>query len=63
MFKAKIHPLILLNCFVNAIIMGMFAFDMYEEGKMMYTAVFAMLFVLFACISGYGLYRNQRFNS
>ncbi|GLH62524.1 hypothetical protein [Parageobacillus sp. G301] len=56
MDKTKIHPLVILNLFINAIAMGMFASDKYSEN---YSITFTVLFVFFISLTIYGLARNS----
>jgi hypothetical protein len=56
----KIHPLILLNLFMNSIVMGMFAYDKYSENELGYSITFTVLCVFFVSFTIYGLIRNSK---
>ena len=60
MDKAKIHPSILLSLFINAIAMGMFAFENYTETNVGYTVTFIILCLFLIVLTGYGLVRNRK---
>jgi type IV secretory pathway TrbL component len=59
MDKTKIHPLVILNLFINAIAMGMFAYDKYSENQIGYSITFTVLFVFFVSLIIYGLASNS----
>jgi hypothetical protein len=56
----KIHPLILLNIFINSIVMGMFAYDKYSENEIGYSITFTALCVFFVYLTIYGLMKNSK---
>jgi|UPI0005CD2AAF hypothetical protein len=56
----KIHPLILLNLFINSIVLGMFAYDKYSENEIGYSITFTVLCVFFVSLTIYGLMRNSK---
>ncbi|RAK22052.1 hypothetical protein B0I26_10231 [Anoxybacillus vitaminiphilus] len=56
----KIYPLILLNLFINSIVMGMFAYDKYRENEIGYSITFTILCVFFVYFTIYGLMRNSK---
>jgi uncharacterized membrane protein len=56
----KIHPVILLNLFINSIVLGMFAYDKYCENEIGYSITFTVLCVLFVSLTIYGLMRNSK---
>jgi hypothetical protein len=60
MDKTKIHPLVLLNLFINSIVMGMFAYDKYIENHIGYSVTFTVLFVFFVSLTIFGLVRNSK---
>lgn len=62
MDMTKIHPLILLSLFINAIAMGMFAFENYNENNIGYTVTFIILCLFLIVLTGYGLVRNSKIN-
>lgn len=62
MDRTKIHPLILLSLFINAIAMGMLAFQNYNEHNIGYTKTFILLSLFKILLAGYGLVRNSKIN-
>ncbi|MGX1901163.1 hypothetical protein EDD69_1132 [Thermolongibacillus altinsuensis] len=56
----KIHPLVLLNLFINSIVMGMFAYDKYIENEIGYSITFLALCVFFVLLTIYGLMKNSK---
>ena len=62
MDRAKIHPLILLSLFINAIAMGMLAFQNYNEHNIGYAITFIILSLFLILLAGYGLVRNSKIN-
>ncbi|KAB7672078.1 hypothetical protein [Bacillus sp. B1-b2] len=62
MDRTKIHPLILFSLLINAIAMGMFAFENYKENNIGYTVTFIILCLFLIVLTGYGLVRNNKIN-
>ncbi|MGG1686721.1 hypothetical protein [Pseudalkalibacillus sp. NRS-1564] len=60
MNKPKFHPFTLINLFISAVAMGMFAYDMYSESKLAYTLTFVILCLFFTSSAIYGIIRNQK---
>ncbi|MEH7389332.1 hypothetical protein [Bacillus sp. JJ1474] len=60
MDRIKIHPLILLSLFINAIAMGMFAFENYKENDIGYTVTFMIICLFLIVLTIYGLIRNSK---
>jgi hypothetical protein len=56
----KIHPLVLLNLFINSIVLGMFAYDKYSENEIGYSITFTVLCVFFVSLTIYGLMKNSK---
>jgi hypothetical protein len=56
----KVHPLILLNLFINSIVMGMFAYDKYSENEIGYSITFTALCLFLASLTIYGLKKNSK---
>jgi hypothetical protein len=56
----KIHPLVLLNLFINSIVMGMFAYDKYSENEIGYSITFIVLCVFFVSLTIYGFTKNSK---
>jgi hypothetical protein len=56
----KIHPLVLLNLFINSIVLGMFAYDKYSENEIGYSISFTVLCVFFVSLTIYGLMKNSK---
>lgn len=62
MDSTKIHPLILLSLFINAIAMGMFAYENYNENNIGYTVTFIILCLFLIVLTIYGFIRNSKIN-
>ena len=62
MDRTKIRPLILLSLFINAIAMGMLAFQNYNGNNISYTITFIILSLFLILLAGYGLVRNSKIN-
>lgn len=62
MDRINFHPLILLSLFINAIAMGMFTFENYEENNIGYTVTFIILCLFLIVLIIYGLIRNSKIN-
>ncbi|MGW6381763.1 hypothetical protein [Peribacillus butanolivorans] len=62
MDRTKIHPLILFSLFINAIAMGMFAFENYKENNIGYIVTFIILCLFLIVLIIYGLMRNSKIN-
>ncbi len=60
MDRRKVHPLILLGLLINAISMGMLAYENYYEANIGYTVVFIILCLFLIALAGYGLVTNNR---
>ena len=60
MDKVKFHPFILVNLFISAVAMGLYAYTMYQDNKVSYTFTFIILCFFFITLGVYGLFRNQR---
>jgi hypothetical protein len=58
----KIHPLILLNLFINSIVTSMFAYDKSSENEIRYGISFIALCVFFVSLTIYGLMKNSKIN-
>jgi hypothetical protein len=56
----KVHSLILLNLFINSIVMGMFAYDKYSENEIGYSITFTALCLFLASLTIYGLKKNSK---
>ncbi|KMY44817.1 hypothetical protein AC622_11780 [Bacillus sp. FJAT-27916] len=60
MNRTKIQPLILLSLLINAIAMGLFAYDNYHEKNIGYTVTFIVLCLYLMSLAIYGLVRNSQ---
>ena len=60
MDKPKLHFLIIMNLFISAIAMGLYAFTMYQGNKVVYSFTFVILSFSFIVMAIYGVIRNQK---
>ena len=60
MHKAKIHPFILLSLFINAIAMGIFAFENYAANNTGSIVIFIILCLFLIVLTVCGLVRNSK---
>jgi len=59
MHRTKINTVILLSLVFSASLMGIFAYENYNENNIGYTVIFFILCLLFIVLTIYGLVRNS----
>ncbi|WP_273832187.1 hypothetical protein [Guptibacillus sedimenti] len=63
MDKPKLHFLIIINLFISALAMALYAFTMYQDQKVGYSFTFVILCFFFIVLAIYGVIRNQKLRS